>query len=424
MKLKKTKNREFFGLAIVLTVATVFSIFSISTQFAPRVYELLITYARMPMVQFLFNFVFLSLSGLLLVTYKNWKLASKRKFELENIISSISPDVLLVVNNFGRIILCNGSMMRLFGYNPEEIINRGTTLLYYNKREDPSCSEEFYTTMSENGFHIWLATGRKRNGKTIPLEIISAHLNNGDGDVILIRDITERVRVQKTLRESLQTSKEIVQSIPSGLLIFQYTIDKGFVLVGGNSEAERICNININNSRDKIMDDLWPEAHKKRLSEAYTSVLKTGKPIVADDLYYRQGQLERALNIRVFRIPGKRIGVAFENVTQQKIAEHSREQLIGQLSQALAEIKTLSGLVPICASCKKIRDDDGYWEHVENYIEKHSKAVFSHSLCPECMKKLYPDEVADIDILENNERKQIEMSFSDKIKQILTSKAA
>lgn len=61
------------------------------------------------------------------------------------------------------------------------------------------------------------------------------------------------------------------------------------------------------------------------------------------------------------------------------------------LQKALAEVKTLNGMLPICASCKKIRDDKGYWNQIESYIQKHSQADFSHSLCPECAKRLYPE---------------------------------
>ena len=66
--------------------------------------------------------------------------------------------------------------------------------------------------------------------------------------------------------------------------------------------------------------------------------------------------------------------------------------MIQQLQDALAKVKTLSGLLPMCASCKKIRDDKGYWTHVEAYISEHSDADFTHGLCPECAKKLYPEE--------------------------------
>lgn len=70
-------------------------------------------------------------------------------------------------------------------------------------------------------------------------------------------------------------------------------------------------------------------------------------------------------------------------------------QRVHELEQALSQIKELHGLLPICASCKKIRDDQGYWQEVDVYIRNHSEADFSHTICPECFKKLYP-EFADI----------------------------
>lgn len=69
-----------------------------------------------------------------------------------------------------------------------------------------------------------------------------------------------------------------------------------------------------------------------------------------------------------------------------------KEQLIAKLQDALGQIKTLTGLLPICANCKKIRNDQGYWERIEAYIAKHSRAEFTHGLCPECREKLYPRE--------------------------------
>lgn len=79
------------------------------------------------------------------------------------------------------------------------------------------------------------------------------------------------------------------------------------------------------------------------------------------------------------------------DITERKTADKKQEKLIIELQKAIAEVKILSGLLPICASCKKIRDDKGYWNQIESYISKHSSAEFSHSICPECAKKLYPD---------------------------------
>jgi hypothetical protein len=63
------------------------------------------------------------------------------------------------------------------------------------------------------------------------------------------------------------------------------------------------------------------------------------------------------------------------------------------LKRSLSEIKILRGIIPMCASCKKIRDDEGYWHQVEAYIGEHSEALFTHSICPQCMEELYPDFV-------------------------------
>ena len=75
------------------------------------------------------------------------------------------------------------------------------------------------------------------------------------------------------------------------------------------------------------------------------------------------------------------------------------------LTEALMENTELRGIIPICASCKKVRDDHGYWEQVETYVKNHSQATFSHGICPECIKKLYPEfdiKQEDIDKIRNH----------------------
>jgi len=83
--------------------------------------------------------------------------------------------------------------------------------------------------------------------------------------------------------------------------------------------------------------------------------------------------------------------LTLRDISTQKKLEAEREKLINELQESLAEIKTLSGLLPICSACKKIRDDSGYWHNVEAYVSRHSDARFSHSICPDCMRRLYPD---------------------------------
>ncbi|MBN1217835.1 MAG: response regulator [Anaerolineae bacterium] len=95
-----------------------------------------------------------------------------------------------------------------------------------------------------------------------------------------------------------------------------------------------------------------------------------------------KNQVERAIIVALAR---------FDDLQELHRLNAELQEHNQKLDQALAQVKTLSGLLPICSNCKKIRDDKGYWQQVEIYIERHSEAEFSHGLCPDCMRELYPD---------------------------------
>jgi hypothetical protein len=88
------------------------------------------------------------------------------------------------------------------------------------------------------------------------------------------------------------------------------------------------------------------------------------------------------------RISNTKLEEAVKSLEQ---AQHEKDGLILELQQTIDEVKTLKGIIPMCSACKKIRDDSGYWQQVEEYVKNHSNAEFSHGICPECSKKLYPD---------------------------------
>jgi PAS domain S-box-containing protein len=79
------------------------------------------------------------------------------------------------------------------------------------------------------------------------------------------------------------------------------------------------------------------------------------------------------------------------DITERKLVEKTLEEERRRLQKTLGEVRTLRGIVPICAHCKKIRDDKGYWSQVEKYISEHTEAEFSHGICPECVEKFYPE---------------------------------
>lgn len=83
--------------------------------------------------------------------------------------------------------------------------------------------------------------------------------------------------------------------------------------------------------------------------------------------------------------------VTLRDASKRIQAEHEKDEAFQKLQDALDNIKTLRGLLPICSYCKKIRDDDGYWQRLETYMVNHSEAEFSHGICPECIKEHYPE---------------------------------
>ena len=139
--------------------------------------------------------------------------------------------------------------------------------------------------------------------------------------------------------------------------------------------------------------------------ETYVPLMSDGIFQGAFEIYYditaRKQQLDKLLSRSsavVFIIAlGLLLSIIvilfIENKTiyKREQAEKERENLIAELQDAVRKIKTLSGLLPICSNCKKIRDDKGYWKQIESYIRDHSEAEFTHSMCPICAKKLYPE---------------------------------
>ncbi|NTW06973.1 MAG: PAS domain S-box protein, partial [Syntrophaceae bacterium] len=113
------------------------------------------------------------------------------------------------------------------------------------------------------------------------------------------------------------------------------------------------------------------------------------------DLCRRDGSIRHVLITAVARYDasGRTIGFqgTIRDITEKRQVEEEREKLILDLQKTISQVKTLNGLLPICASCKKIRDDEGYWNQIEEYLRDHSEVEFSHSLCPECAEKLYPE---------------------------------
>ncbi len=120
---------------------------------------------------------------------------------------------------------------------------------------------------------------------------------------------------------------------------------------------------------------------------SYTSHLKS----INTELSQYKHHLEELVEQRTTQLKSTNEQLEVE-IAEKTAAEKQREILIDKLQRALTEVKSLSGLLPICSNCKKIRDDKGYWNKIETYLKDHSEADFSHGLCPDCVEKLYGSE--------------------------------
>jgi len=243
MKLVKKKNTELLDLSLVLVVAGALSIFSISIHLVSRIYSFLDAYTDLPLAEFVINVSFLWLSGLLWLTYRRWRKAAKRQAELENIISSISPDVLLVVDPAMTIMECNASVKRMFGYEVDEVVGQKTDLFYFDRRFNPQRPHEIYDILEREGFLIGSATGKKKNGETMPLEIITGKLSGRGGAVLLLRDISERKQKEETLLHRVEFVN-LISSISTNFINLRsdeidHAINQALQAIGEFTQVDR-----------------------------------------------------------------------------------------------------------------------------------------------------------------------------------------
>jgi PAS domain S-box-containing protein len=208
-------------------------------------------------------------------------------------------------------------------------------------------------------------------------------------------EITERKRVEEALKQSEEKYRTILENIEDGY----YEVDLTGNLTFFNDSLCRMLGY----SKDELISmgnqQYTDQENRKKLFEAFNRVYRTGEPtkefdweVIRKDGAKVFGEVSVSL---IKDSKGQPIGFRgiARDITERKCAEEEREKLIRDLQGVLSKVKTLSGMLPICASCKKIRDDKGYWNQIEAYIRDHSEAEFSHGICPECIKKLYPDLV-------------------------------
>lgn len=210
----------------------------------------------------------------------------------------------------------------------------------------------------------------------------------------IIQDLSMLKKTEEALQESEKKYRRLVESLERDYIIYSHDVDGNFTYL-----SPSVKNV-LGYSQDEFMghytDYITDSPINKDVEEHTNSALRGEKqsPYEAE-FWHKNGN---RVHLRVTEVPlfdddGNVLAVEgiVQDITEIKRAEKDRESALKKLEKALSEIKTLRGILPFCLFCKKIRDDKGYWEQVDVYIHKYSEADISHSICPECFKKNYPD---------------------------------
>jgi PAS domain S-box-containing protein len=218
LRLMTWSRREWRTLTLSLLVAFSATAIGAAINFNEYITKFFRPHAEIPVVVFLANFLVLWIVILLVMSYLRWRKEALRNEELEDILDSINPDVMLVVDAKRDILMVNAAVVRMFGYEMEEVIKRKTELLYFDRRRVPGSNHEIYDELEKEGFHIGWATGRRKEGKTFPIEIVTGLLKGRGGSVLLIRDVTQRKNVEELLLEREHQLRQAQKMEALGLL--------------------------------------------------------------------------------------------------------------------------------------------------------------------------------------------------------------
>jgi PAS domain S-box-containing protein len=329
----------------------------------------------------------------------------------DSIIQGI-PDIIYRLDPRGKITFVNNAVMN-FGYYPEELIGTDILELVHprdRKKASYRINERRTGDRRTASLELRLC---KRPTSDSPLELVARDVEEDPvflvtaegiyesekpetrafaGTQGIARDITALQMSRNRFRRQTRFLVRILEALPYPFYVINaadYTVSFANAAANLYRSSKQATCYALTHQKNTPCDSV---GHPCPLEE----IKKTKKPVVVEHIHYDKEGNPRNVEIHAYPVFNPQGGISqiiesALDVTERRRFEKEREKLIGELQDALSKVKTLRGLIPICASCKKIRDDKGYWNQIESFVREHSHADFTHGICPECAAELYPE---------------------------------
>ena len=310
-----------------------------------------------------------------------------------------APDAMVLVNAAGNIVLVNLQTETMFGYTRQELLGQSVERLLPERfRSQHTGHRQEYAAVPGPrpmgaGRRLF---GLRKDGREFPVEISLNQWETDEGSLVVsaLRDISDRVRAEEKLQTTLKELEDFKSALDQHAIVA--ITDSAGRITYANDEFCRLSRF----SREELLGQDHRLINSGYHSKEFIRDLWT---TIASGRVWKGEVRNRAKDGTIYWVdativpflgedgaPVQYVAIRTE-ITARKRAEADRESLIQELTKALQEVKTLSGLLPICASCKKVRDDSGYWNQIETYIARNSSATFSHGLCPDCGVKFFEE---------------------------------
>ena len=326
---------------------------------------------------------------------------TKRKFaekELKKLETAVrqSPISIVITDTNANIEYVNPKFCSLTGYSFEEVLGKNPNILQSGETMKDTYNQLWDTVLAGNEWHGELLN-KKKNGELYWEDAIISPIFNANNEITHFLGLKEDITEQKKTEEALLLSEEKFRSLVECSNDWIWEVNAEGKYTYASPLVEKLLGYTPEEVIGKTPFDLMPPEEADRISKIFVEILKKGESFVElknINLHKNGDQVVlETSGVPVFDDTGNVIlyrGID-RDITKRNEAEEERQNLIEELQTALIEIKTLKGIIPICSHCKKIRDDNGYWNMLEAYIEKHSDAEFTHGICDECMETLYGD---------------------------------